>query len=81
MYQLNDRNQLQYDATQGAYIGRILLKQGIYNYQFISNNPQNYTLEGNHAETENYYEVLVYFRKPGDRFDSLIGFQKIHFPN
>jgi len=79
-YELTNKNQLIYDETKGAYLGRILLKQGIYNYQFASNNPLNYTLEGNHSETENYFEVLIYFRKPGDRFDSLIGYQKIQFP-
>lgn len=79
-YELNNINQLQYDEVKGAYIGKILLKQGIYNYQFISNNSLNNNLEGNHSETENYYEVLIYFRKPGERFDSLIGYQKIQFP-
>ena len=79
-YELNNINQLQYDETKGAYLGRVLLKQGIYNYQFISSNPLNNHLEGNHSETENYYEVLVYFRKPGERFDSFIGYQKIQFP-
>lgn len=78
-YELNHLNQLQYDEAKGAYLGRVLLKQGIYNYQFISSNPQNYNLEGNHSETENYYEVLVYFGKPGERYDSLIGYQKIQF--
>ena len=58
-YELNNLNQLQYDETKGAYLGRVLLKQGIYNYQFISSNPLNNNLEGNHSETENYYEVLV----------------------
>ena len=80
-YELNNKSQLQYDETKGAYVRRILLKQGIYNYQFRSNNPLNNTLEGNHSETENHFEVLVYLRKPGDRFDSLIGYQKIQFPN
>ncbi len=79
-YELNNLNQLQYDETKGAYLGRVLLKQGIYNYQFISSNSLNNNLEGNHSETENYYEVLVYFRKPGERFDSFIGYQKIPFP-
>ena len=79
-YELTQSNLLQYDEAKGAYLGKILLKQGIYNYQFSSNNPLNSNLEGNHAETENYYEVLVYFRKPGERYDSLIGYQKIQFP-
>ena len=46
----------------------------------IGEDIENNNLEGNHSETENYYEVLVYFRKPGERFDSFIGYQKIQFP-
>jgi hypothetical protein len=79
-YELTYFNELQYDEAKGAYLGKILLKQGIYNYQFTSSNPLNNNLEGNHAETENQYEILVYFKKPGERFDSLIGYQKIQFP-
>lgn len=54
-----------------------MLKQGIYNYQFKSKNPPNVTLEGNHAQTENLYEVLVYYQKPGTRYDSLVGYTTV----
>lgn len=54
-----------------------MLKQGIYNYQFKSKNPLNVTLEGNHAQTENLYEVLVYYQKPGTRYDSLVGYSSV----
>lgn len=80
-YELKDSNQLHYNEIKGIYSANILLKQGIYNYQFASNNTLNGIIEGNYAETENYYEVMVYFKKPGERFDSLIGYQKIRFPN
>ncbi len=53
------------------------LKQGIYNYQFKSKNPPNVTLEGNYAQTENLYEVLVYYQKPGTRYDSLVGYSSV----
>ena len=32
----------------------------------------------NIAETENSYEIFVYLRKPGKRYDELIGYQKIN---
>ena len=54
-----------------------MLKQGVYNYQFKSKNPPNETLEGNHAQTENLYEVLVYYQKPGTRYDSLVGYTTV----
>ena len=54
-----------------------ILKQGVYNYQFKSKNPPNVTLEGNYAQTENLYEVLVYYQKPGTRYDSLVGYTTV----
>ncbi|MHA8069354.1 type IX secretion system plug protein domain-containing protein [Aquirufa ecclesiirivi] len=72
-------NLMEYDASKQMYTKRIRLKQGIYNYQFVSNKPNN-MLEGNYSQTENTYEVLVYFRKPGDRHDSLLGYNKLLFP-
>jgi hypothetical protein len=54
-----------------------MLKQGIYNYQFKSKNPPNVVLEGNYAQTENLYEVLVYYQKPGTRYDSLVGYTTV----
>lgn len=69
-----------YDEAKGIYYKKLLLKQGIYNYQYLSNNLQNNSLEGNYSQTENQYDILVYFRKPGQRFDSLIGFQRIIYP-
>ena len=54
-----------------------ILKQGIYNYQFKSKNPPNVTLEGNYAQTENLYEVLVYYQKPGTRYASLVGYTTV----
>jgi len=53
------------------------LKQGIYNYQFKSKNPSNLTLEGNYSQTENVYELLVYYQKPGTRYDSLVGYTTV----
>jgi hypothetical protein len=54
-----------------------MLKQGIYNYQFKCKNPSNTILEGNYAQTENLYEVLIYYQKPGTRYDSLVGYSSV----
>ena len=59
------------------YQANLLLKQGIYNYRFETKNPSDY-LEGNYAQTENQYDILVYYRKPGTRIDALVGFQRIN---
>jgi len=79
-FKTNPNYKLDYDEKNGIYSKKILLKQGIYNYQYLSNNSSNTSLEGNYSQTENQYEILVYFRKPGQRFDSLLGYQRIIFP-
>jgi hypothetical protein len=68
---------LRLNPTTGLLETTQMLKQGIYNYQFKSKNPPNMTLEGNYAQTENLYEVLVYYQKPGTRYDSLVGYTTV----
>ena len=76
-YQKTATNRMAYIPSLGIYQADIMLKQGIYNYRFETKNPSDY-LEGNYAQTENQYDILVYFRKPGTRIDSLVGFQRIN---
>jgi hypothetical protein len=76
-YQKTATNRMKYIPSLGIYQADMMLKQGIYNYRFETKNPTDY-LEGNYAQTENQYDILVYFRKPGTRIDSLIGFQRIN---
>ena len=72
-----EKDSLVYDPVKQVYTSTILLKQGIYNYRFDTKNPSNNIFEGNHAQTENQYTVLVYMRKPGTRYDAIVGYQKI----
>ena len=81
-WQLNGRNQMTYDALLGAYRASILLKQGVYNYDYtvMSTSPQkkvdeNY-IEGSFSSTENDYEVFVYHRPPASRADQLVGYRR-----
>lgn len=61
-----------YDETLGAYIKSLLLKQGMYNYRYITSTAEN-PIEGDHYETGNEYLVLLYYCPPGARYDRLIG--------
>jgi hypothetical protein len=71
----NAENKMDYDATQGLYSRRMLLKQGFYNYQYWVDSPDDPNqVEGNHFETENMYEVLVYYRPFQPNADLLIGY-------
>jgi hypothetical protein len=78
-YHYTSDNKMRYDAARGVYTGRQILKQGWYDYQYVVKNdtlPSNY-FEGDHFETENEYEVLVYYTPFEMRGDQLIGYRRI----
>lgn len=76
---------LDYNFEEGAYEGTVLIKQGYYNYQYLAvPHGQNYggetgPFEGNYFQAENEYIVLVYYRRPGERYDRLVGTSLFYF--
>jgi len=76
-WQLNDLNKLKYNTSTVLYECEILLKQGFYNYQYVTKNKQgvisNYDIDGSFYETENDYTVLIYYKKFGSRYTEVIG--------
>ncbi len=70
----NEENKLQYNQGQGIYSKRMLLKQGFYNYQYLVDSPDPNQIEGNYYQTENLYEVLVYYRAFQPNADLLVGY-------
>ncbi|NOT73666.1 MAG: DUF5103 domain-containing protein [Cyclobacteriaceae bacterium] len=75
----NDENRMQY--KDGFYTSRMLLKQGFYNYQyFVDSSDKNPNqVEGNYFQTENVYEVFVYYRPFQPNADLLVGYYAIPF--
>jgi hypothetical protein len=78
-YTLTEENKLNYVASKKKYYATLYLKQGIYDYQYVwkdnaTGNVDNTVLEGSFFETENNYQAFVYFRRPGSRWDELIGY-------
>jgi hypothetical protein len=79
---MSEQNRMTYDKSLQAYTASLYLKQGFYDYMIYFKPANAYSadlgkVEGNHSETENEYHVLVYYRKPGERYDSLIGYCKV----
>ena len=77
-YELTDENKLQFNPDSGYFEGKLLLKQGFYNYTYVKTDDKDGTIDytyisGNHYETENDYKVIVYYRNFGDLYDSIIG--------
>lgn len=76
-WQLTNANKMTYDKEKDRYELAILLKQGFYNYQYVTKNKQgvvsNYDISGSFDETENNYTVIVYYKKFGSRYAKVIG--------
>lgn len=69
---------MEYDEARECYHAAILLKQGYYSYEFIQKDGLMQRTMGSFYETENEYEVLVYFRQQGARYDRLSGYRLMH---
>jgi hypothetical protein len=83
--QIGDTSLMQFDAKQGVYIKKLFLKQGYYNYTYVTRDTKKNTAkadpsitEGNYWETENEYNILVYYRAIGGRHDELVGYTVVN---
>lgn len=70
-----------YDETNGLYTASILQKLGYYSYQYlwIDNDGKAHPLpsEGNFYQTENHYQVLIYYKGTGMRTWQLVAFSQL----
>ena len=78
-YTINDDTKLIYNTRTRRYELPYLLKQGFYNYKYVIVNKDGSidnenNIGGNFWQTENEYQFLVYYRRPGGRFDELLGY-------
>jgi hypothetical protein len=81
-YKLDDRSKLTFDS-RGRWYTDLLLKQGVYDYQYVwvsnaTKKPDDTILEGNYFETENDYQLLVYYRQTGSRYEQLVGYSLLN---
>ncbi len=76
-YQLTEENKLTFNEKTSLMEGSFSIKQGFYNYKYVAvddkNNIDYNLISGNFYQTENQYLILVYFKKFGKLYDSLIG--------
>jgi hypothetical protein len=69
---------MKYTPSLKGYVGEGLLKQGYYDYMYLyypePNKPGLTSLvEGDYSETQNEYQLFIYYHKPGEVYDRLIG--------
>ena len=72
-----------FDPSTNYYNANFILKQGFYNYTFVTKSWDTIISEteirGNFSETENMYTVIVYHKGFGALFDRVIGVGTIQF--
>lgn len=80
-YQYSEENKMNYDADSQTWTATLLLKQGLYDYQYshIDDNDvvKTAAFSGNHFQTGNRYQALVYIRRPGTTWDELLGYTQL----
>ena len=73
-----------FNEEKGIYEKALYLKQGYYNYSYVTltdrrDQPASFeNTEGNYWGTENSYLVMVYYRPFGARYDELVGFARLN---
>lgn len=82
-YQKNADSRLIYNPESKQFSKTMLLKQGVYDYKYtwatedgkiINDN----AFDGSFFETENDYQIMVYYRAPASRFEELIAFRELN---
>ncbi len=84
-YNLNESAKMNFNTEKGVYETSLFLKQGYYDYAYVSidatSNKRvpifNFT-EGNYWESENEYTILVYYRPLAGRADELVGYSRVN---
>ena len=79
----NKSNEMTWNFNTGAYELSLLLKQGYYNYIYVyvpdgSTVADHKNIEGSFWETENDYQIFVYYREMSSRYDRLIGYRQLN---
>lgn len=79
-WQVDDMYKMEYNSEHEIYICEVEMKQGFYDYMFAVDNGgvlDPTVIEGSSYETQNFYQIFVYLREPGDRYDRVVGYIKV----
>jgi len=76
-YEIDENYKMKFNKNYNLFEAKIKLKQGFYNYKYIQVDQNKNTIygaiDGNFDETENEYNIIVYYRDFGERYDRVIG--------
>ncbi|MEP6611867.1 MAG: DUF5103 domain-containing protein [Mucilaginibacter sp.] len=81
-YKLDEHSKMTFDAGLNKYVNSVFLKQGVYDYAYVwvdkKGKADITALEGSYFETENDYQILVYYRPSGARWEELVGYKVLN---
>lgn len=76
-FEITSENEMIFNAVTKKYEVSMLLKQGFYNYTFVTKGLNNivntHEINGSFYQTENEYTVLVYYKAFGENYQRVIG--------
>jgi len=80
-WKINEKYKLKFNKKNRVYECLTTLKQGYYNYLYVSKdhvseNTNLTFIEGSHYQTKNDYYIYVYYLEVGKNYEQLIGFKK-----
>ena len=81
-WRYDDRNRMEYQPQLGGYLCQLLLKQGYYNFMFVTADRATGVVSteltaGNHWETQNLYRLYFYYYNAVKGYDELIGYTSL----
>lgn len=76
-FEITSENKMEFNTVTKRYEVALLLKQGFYNYTFVTKGQNNtvntHEINGSFYQTENEYTVLVYYKAFGGNYQQVIG--------
>lgn len=77
-YAKTDEFKMEYDPKTATYSKAIMVKQGFTNFMYITADKNGRVdgknaVDGNYFQTENEYNIFVYYRQNNERYDRVIG--------
>ncbi len=78
-YQKNAESRMDYDSQKKQFYKRMFIKQGVTDYHYTWADFEGKIInddafDGSFFETENDYQILVYYRAPGSRYEELVAY-------
>jgi hypothetical protein len=81
-YEKKPEAKMVYNQKSNQYVGKLYLKQGVYDFAYLSDENGKLTwekVEGNYFETDNYYSIMVYHKNFTSNYYELVGLKNFNY--